>query len=471
VAVSELPNGVEPAEPVPPRDSASAVLLRPAEGRWEILLGLRSRASTFMPGHLACPGGTVEAEDGAGEPAAWVRCVRRELREEAGLDIPASAWREAGERVTPPIFPVRFRNRFFLSVLEREVPRDLVPASAENAEMRFASPERTLSEWASGGVQLPPPVVPILRVLAEAGGASAGETAARIAAANREEERAPRIEFAPDVWMLPVRTATLPPATHTNVWLPGGADFAIVDPGSDDDEELRRLLAVIERRRALGSCPLCVLLTHHHRDHVAGAAAVAAALGLPVRAHARTLDAVAPLLGGVERRPVADGEAIDLGGLRLEALATPGHAPGHLAFLLAERRALLAGDLVSGVSTILIDPEHGDMDEYLGSLARVGALGCRQLLPAHGPPLPAAHVAAVIEHRRERERLVRECLAERPRELAEIAREAYADSPRLPAALRERQALAHLLCLERRGAAARADDAGRRWVRMDGRRA
>ena len=73
----------------------------------------------------------------------------------------------------------------------------------------------------------------------------------------------------------------------------------------------------------------------------------------------------------------------------MEAHHTPGHAPGHLAFHLRERRALIAGDMVGGMSTILIDPEQGDMGAYLDSLERLRRLDCRTLLPGHGPPLPA----------------------------------------------------------------------------------
>jgi glyoxylase-like metal-dependent hydrolase (beta-lactamase superfamily II) len=72
-----------------------------------------------------------------------------------------------------------------------------------------------------------------------------------------------------------------------------------------------------------------VLLTHGHHDHVEGVAAVAARLGLPVVA----APGVADGLG----RPVeeaGDGWTFRTGGLEVEALATPGHAPGHLAFLV-----------------------------------------------------------------------------------------------------------------------------------------
>jgi glyoxylase-like metal-dependent hydrolase (beta-lactamase superfamily II)/8-oxo-dGTP pyrophosphatase MutT (NUDIX family) len=467
--VSELPGGVPPA-PVPtPRDSASAIVLRPStEGGWELLLGLRSRRSRFLPGHLACPGGGLEEADRPDEPGAYRRCVGRELMEETGIDLPEAGWIEAGERITPPLFPMRFRTRFFVAPLpEAASTAELAPASGENEELRLVRPDAVLREWEGGAVKLPPPIVPILRTLVDTAGRPLDEVARRLAATNLQEERAPRVEFAPNVWMLPVRTQTLPPASHTNVWMPGGRSFVIVDPGSEDEDEIAQLLEVVERRRALGHRATAVVLTHHHRDHVSGAAPVARALGLPIRAHAATLDTLGASLDGLDRAPILDGETIDLDGTTLAALHTPGHAEGHLAFHDKGRDLLVAGDLISGLSTILIDPDDGDMDVYMDSLARAADLGCRMLLPGHGPPLPGKKLRALIDHRTQREKRVFGALATGAASLADIARAAYADTPGLPAFLIESQARAHLIRLERQGSVESLDSAGTRWRRRE----
>ena len=81
--MSELPPGIEPAEPPTPRDSSSGIVLRGVEHGREVLLGVRSRKSRFMPGHLAFPGGTVDPADGSGD-AAYRRCLVRE-----GLEVHA----------------------------------------------------------------------------------------------------------------------------------------------------------------------------------------------------------------------------------------------------------------------------------------------------------------------------------------------------------------------------------------------
>ena len=188
---------------------------------------------------------------------------------------------------------------------------------------------------------------------------------------------------------------------------------------------------------------------------------MANALGVPVMAHPDTLNQVGVALKGAATEPVNDGESLDLQGMTLVALHTPGHAAGHLALHVPERSLLIAGDLISGLSTILIDPQHGDMDAYLGSLARAAALRCKLLLPGHGPPLPGKRLEQLIEHRTERERRIVAALGERPLPLGPIAAAAYVDTPEgLPRPLIERQTLAHLRRLERH---ARARQTGREW--------
>jgi glyoxylase-like metal-dependent hydrolase (beta-lactamase superfamily II)/8-oxo-dGTP pyrophosphatase MutT (NUDIX family) len=460
--VSELPEGVLPAPEVRPRDSASGIVVRRApSGGLAVLLGLRSARSRFMPGHLAFPGGGMEDADRPAEAGAWERCAAREVAEETGLAIDPGSFCPAGERVTPPIFALRFRTRFFVAELQDPALRPS-PASAENEQLSLTEPRAVLEAWEQGTARLPPPVPPILRTLAAHARSSCQELARAVAATNAEEERAPRIEFLPGLWMLPVRTATLPPATHTNVWMPGRGRFVIVDPGSSDPDELDRLLAVVTRRMRAGGRPVAVMLTHHHRDHVAGAVPVARALGLPIRADERVLRGLASELSGIPAVPLVDSERLDLDGETLQVLATPGHAPGHLAFHLPERRALIAGDMVGGLSTILIDPVQGEMGDYLGSLDRLRRLDCTTLLPGHGPPLAGAAIERAIDHRQMREARILAAL-ERPLDLEEIARGAYADAPLLPAALTRAQTLSHLLHLERAGKIRREDEAGTRW--------
>src|SRR5262249_27153822 len=148
----------------------------------------------------------------------------------------------------------------------------------------------------------------------------------------------------------------------------------------------------------------------------------------------------------------------------LAVLHTPGHAPGHVALHDAERNVVLTGDLVSGLSTILVGPDDGDMGLYLASLRRVGSLRCRAVLPAHGPPLPASASIDMIAHREARETRIAGALAAHSRTLSALAEEAYRDTPDAPRSLREMQTLSHLRRLENMGQAKRVASDGRAWT-------
>jgi ribonuclease/clavin/mitogillin len=268
-----------------------------------------------------------------------------------------------------------------------------------------------------------------------------------------------RVEFQRGLFLTALRTPTLPPATHTNAWLPElpGGGLAVVDPGSPWPEEQAFLERVLGDLAAEGLTLREVWLTHHHGDHVGGAAALRARRpGLVLRAHPETAARLPAGLGGIE--PLADGDLLHG---RWRALHTPGHAPGHVAFLDERTGALLAGDMVSTLSTIVIDPPEGDMAAYLASLARLRDLGPRSLFPAHGPPTQGA-VAKLDEylaHRREREALIAAAL---PGPLVEVTARAYADVPPFMLPVAARSCLASLEKLAREG---RVSFDGRVWSR------
>ncbi|MGE0868747.1 MAG: MBL fold metallo-hydrolase [Kofleriaceae bacterium] len=254
--------------------------------------------------------------------------------------------------------------------------------------------------------------------------------------------------------MLALRTPTLPPAAHTNVYLvgPDHGPVAVVDPGSPYPDQQAALDAV------LGEIPIArVILTHHHGDHVGGAAALAARWGVPIGAHPAT---ARKLAGRVEvTQLIEDGESVH----GATAIHTPGHAEGHLCFELAG--ATVAGDMVAGIGTILIDPGDGDMAHYLASLEKLLARPTGMLLPAHGPPIAdgPGKLREYLAHRRLRERRVLEALTDAPTTLGELLPVVYSDTPRILWPLAERSLLAHLQTLVRDG---RARDAGaERWFR------
>ena len=271
---------------------------------------------------------------------------------------------------------------------------------------------------------------------------------------------------APTIQMLPVRTPTLPPATHTNTFLVGTGEAVLVEPATPYREEQEAMADWVQSARIRGIEPVAILATHHHPDHVGGAMALRERLQLPLWAHAMT----AQRLDGIVDIDmlIQDGERIELKGpapTSLTAVHTPGHAPGHLCFVDEASGMMIAGDLVASVGTIIVEPTDGDMLLYLESLRKMSALEPSAILPAHGDVIrdPQALLTFFIEHRLMREGKVLDALerrgkASRPRHL--VAR-AYDDTPKALWPLALRSIEAHLIKLEREG---RVSKEGDRWA-------
>lgn len=184
----------------------------------------------------------------------------------------------------------------------------------------------------------------------------------------------------------------------TNTWVLRARrsdEVVVVDPGPDDAEHIARLVAS-------GRVSL-VLISHRHGDHTDGIDRLVDATGATVRA----------VGSGFLRQhgaPLRDGEVIDVAGVRITVMSTPGHTADSVSFLVDG--AVLTGDTVLGRGTTVIDDEDGSLASYLDSLRRLQGLGRLAVLPGHGPDL--ADVQAVSEmylaHREQRLDQVRQAL-------------------------------------------------------------
>src|SRR5690606_22278403 len=118
---------------------------------------------------------------------------------------------------------------------------------------------------------------------------------------------------------------------------------------------------------------------------------------------------------------------------------------GHLCYELGD--ASIVGDMVAGVGWILIDPDEGDMADYLASLAILLERPARRLLPAHGPVIEDGpqKLREYIAHRTLREERVLAALSGKlDASLDELLPDAYADTPKLLWPLAARSLRAHL---------------------------
>lgn len=155
------------------------------------------------------------------------------------------------------------------------------------------------------------------------------------------------------------------------VWNEDSKEAVLIDAGLST----HTILEFLERNNLTLAA---VLLTHGHPDHVAGAADVAEATGAPAYLHeidAKMVELMPPgmlaMLGidefdkPDEFKPLEDGETLNLAGLDIKVLHTPGHSPGSVSFLIDD--AIFDGDLVFRGSIGRTDFPGGDFDQLVRS--------------------------------------------------------------------------------------------------------
>ena len=447
--------GSKVVQPATPEPAAACALVRNVGAKTEVLLVKRAPKLAFLGGFWSFPGGKLEAGEDHWRGAA------REVLEETGIELWADMpHRAAGRWITPEVSPVRFDVRYLLVQVPGDVEADASRSGGELVDCQWIEPDDALARHRAGDWLIPSPV---LRVVSEIGRGLDDGLEQRIAAQAKQERDGPRLwQLCPGVSVCPLRTPTLPPATHTSCYVIGDRQLVVIDPASPYHDERTALDHALESEIARGATLEAIWLTHHHQDHVSGAAYLAARTGAPIAAHPAT---AARLAGRIDvAKLLEDGAVIELAGdtpRRLRAVFTPGHAPGHLCFLEETTGFLVAGDMVAGVGTILIDPSEGDMAQYLASLARIKALDPRVLLPAHGGAIVdvADRIEEYTRHRLWREQRVLSALEQRRESTAhDLVPTAYADVPPIVYGLAERSLLSHLAKLVDDGIVSRDGD-------------
>jgi glyoxylase-like metal-dependent hydrolase (beta-lactamase superfamily II) len=253
--------------------------------------------------------------------------------------------------------------------------------------------------------------------------------------------------IAPGLIRVPLTTPTLPPATRTNTFLLStDAGLWVVDPGSPHKRELTRLLKAIDATPEGRAGVRAFIITHHHRDHWEGLDWLRSRLAAPLVA--RDHDRIH--VRGFERASVQWFEEQATG---YELIHTPGHASDHIVIRTSDGD-ILAGDLVAGIGTVVIDPPDGHMGDYIESLSRLLERGVRRLFPAHGPTIEdgPGKLEEYLAHRAMRENQVLNGLAaHQPATPADLVPDIYTDIPLLLYPFAARSVLSHLIKLEEEG--------------------
>lgn len=187
----------------------------------------------------------------------------------------------------------------------------------------------------------------------------------------------------------------------------GGTELALIDVGAGMGAS--QVVENIEREGFDPGRVRQILCTHAHGDHAGGAARMLALLpnasvsmSREAAGYVRAGDEIGTSLAVAKtagvyptdyhlepcavERDLVEGDRVAVGDLELECIETPGHAGGHLSFVLQHegRRSLFAGDVVFHRGTILLQNTHDcRLDELISSLRKLRGLEIDALFPGH----------------------------------------------------------------------------------------
>jgi glyoxylase-like metal-dependent hydrolase (beta-lactamase superfamily II) len=197
----------------------------------------------------------------------------------------------------------------------------------------------------------------------------------------------------------------------TNSWIIGSEPAWLIDPGPALRDHIETIAAELTRRGG----PAGIALTHDHSDHSEAIGALRARFPGVRTAGAR---------GAVDVR-LAEGDRFG----PLSALATPGHAPDHLAYLAGV--VAFSGDAVLGEGSVFVAPDPGALVGYLDGLSRLREHRLMLLCPGHGPLVsdPAAKIDEYIAHRLDRERRLTDAIDGGARTVEEMLDGAWSEVP------------------------------------------
>jgi ribonuclease/clavin/mitogillin len=406
--------------PAPIVEAVTAVLLHGEQ----LFLTQRQPALAAFPGYHAFPGGKVDKGDhatplpgkGIGDhPPQLMRALIRELREEIGFDLGEACESGLvasvaclGEATTPDFLPLRFRTWFFKVELSAEPALAVDTGEATHGEWDSLANWR--ARFASGRLLIAPPTRIAIESLLDDRQLTA---LPRMDLGFDPQADVPWIEPLGGLRVLLVRSNTLPPAIHTNVFWLGGepgalaAPRVVIDPSPADRTEFARLCKVLDEFGVD-----LVFLTHHHPDHREYADEVARRYRVPLALSADTrarIEAQDPkFFNGLDVKLLGEGDLLtQWQGEPVELVAVPGHDEGQLAPMPRSRAWCIVGDLIQGVGTVVIAPPEGNMRKYFESLRKVIALDPAVIIPSHGMAMGTTHyLKKALQHREAREQEV-----------------------------------------------------------------
>jgi endoribonuclease LACTB2 len=465
-----------------PKDASAIILIKDDK----VLLAQRNPNLKFLGGWHAFSGGKLDKPDAEVEVKncqdvelqQFIVCAVRELFEEVGvlivrngdkltkgqraslhddlisgrssfkeildswsLWIDAEDFQYTGFWTTPHFSPVRFKTRFFIANCPPK--QEPYEAISEMQDIKFVTPKEALDRWEKSEILISPPVLITLQELENKQDKSLkNSTSLRLCGEKLLEKSQicdgdiDYVELNSRVIVFPLKTPTLPPATHTNCFIVGYKEFIVIDAASADKNEQEKLQILIDNYLQAGNACKGIIVSHLHNDHHGGEVALQTYLrekygvNVPISTHKLTAESLTHIKFD---KFIEDGEVYNLRDkngevFQFETLHTRGHARGLLAFYDTEFGFLLSTDNVVGTGSVVIYPPEGEMQNYLNSLERLKNLpNLRFLCGSHGSAIynASGKIEEYISHRLEREKQIIELLEQGAKTAEEIVEKLY----------------------------------------------
>ncbi len=248
----------------------------------------------------------------------------------------------------------------------------------------------------------------------------------------------------------------------------GPRGLGLIDTGMDDVNSVRELFGLLKEEGMEPGSIEQVICTHHHPDHC-GIGKTLQGFGARVlmsKPDAGSLElflsnpeidrqratffgrhdvpeefcdrvtAMFPFFRKLQESFVpdgflGDGQIVDMGGIELEVMLTPGHTRGHICLIQRDAGLIFTGDhIISGDATHVSMREevHGTdpLGKFVRSLEGVRDLGPMVGLGGHGEPMPdiTSRADQLVRHHRARIERVAKTLSDEPRKAFDLSEEA-----------------------------------------------
>lgn len=265
------------------------------------------------------------------------------------------------------------------------------------------------------------------------------------------------MEILQGIHSIPAGTSAFMGISPPNVYLAvGDVGAAFIDTGFNKQEDIKVRMDYLE---SIGNPEVIgIILTHRHLDHMGGATHFQKTTGAPLLSSPIEKEVIDTILERQSETPQAynsvnHGDALNLGGITLEFVHGPGHTMGSMAVYAREQKALFTGDTILGFGTTAINPDDGNMKQYLETLENFLQYELNFILPGHGNMIsnPQAKINELIQHRIQRENQIIYALEEGPKSLEDLFKGIYSELDHRLHNQARSQIKSHLVKLETEG--------------------